>query len=1003
MSSGTSRIYLKILFIVLVLMTVTNLAYASSSYLYDSNGRLISEVRDNGEKVDYVYDQNGNLILKEYTGRNLDYAFTKEQGLNDWYYQIWNGTSFEDMTWNTSLSRWEGKTAWEVIGKDWIHPGVNDIALTWQVPQSGAIHIGGKIKKHQINLLGDGINLKVLKNNTQIWPTTGWKHLAGDDAIGIDLNLDMNVVAGDNVSFILNKNGNLNYDGTVWKPTIKYVEKASEGFSSEQGKNNWSYQIATADGYKDMAWDTTASLWRGDNRWEIISQEWMHPHINDAALKWKAPQTGIIHISGNIRKHPINLEGDGVDFKIMKNDTQIWPVSGWTHLEGNDGIGKNLNLDVKVNKDEKIYFVLNKYGNLVSDATIVNPKITYVEKASAAYGSEQGKHNWYYQTWDGTVYKNMVWDSTLFRWKGDHAWSLITKDWIHPHTNDTVFKWVAPNTGTIRIKSNVKKHPINLIGDGVNTKILKNNTQIWPDSGWKRIEGNDGKGASVIKELEVTQGDSIYFRLNQNGDFSNDGTIWDPVIAYLSTKAEDPPVVTPTEPAENLYLDFEDGTVQNWIGQGEGVVLSNTQELAYGGASSLKVSNRTLGWHGPMLNITNHIVPQQSYQIKAFVRLPQGTPAAQVMMTIRRTLPDGNSYYDNISTKMVTSSGWATFEGIYQLNEPATSMYLYLESASPTASFLLDNVSIEAYSAEPAPLVHDFEDGTTHGWYAQGEGVLVANTQEAASSGSHSLKISNRSAEWQGPALDLTSYMKKGQTYTLSGKLRLPQGVTASDILLTMNRTDENGLHYYDNVSASHVTVDGWVDFEGVYTFTGTVAGLNIYMESPNATASFYLDDFKVEKYVEAAPVVSHDFEDETLQGWVAQGESVVLQNTGETANGGQRSLKVSDRTAEWQGPLLDLTSLLKPNTKYRIKAAVRLPQGTAASDLLFTIHREAQDGTHSYDNVSASSVTANEWTMINGTYEYNGAAAKNLSLYVESNNATSSFYIDDFIILLDK
>ncbi|SFF46786.1 Carbohydrate binding domain-containing protein [Paenibacillus algorifonticola] len=465
----------------------------------------------------------------------------------------------------------------------------------------------------------------------------------------------------------------------------------------------------------------------------------------------------------------------------------------------------------------------------------------------------------------------------------------------------------------------------------------------------------------------------------------------------------DDTTVPPIIPSGNLYFDFEGDNVQGWLPQGEGVILNTSLEAAHGGNKSLKVSNRTATWHGPILNVKNNIVAQKSYQIKAFVRLPQGAVASQVMMTIHRTMPDGNSYYDNISTKMVTSGGWATLEGIYQLNEPATSMYLYMESASPNASFFIDNLSLEAYTDGPAPLIHNFEDGTVQGWFPQGDGVLVTNTNEAASEGSRSLKITNRNANWQGPALDLSSYMKPGVTYSISGKLLLPQGTTSSDILLTMNRGDGSGASHYDNISASHVTTEGWVVFEGKYTFTGSIANLIIYMESPNATASFYLDEFKVEKYVEAPPVISHDFEDETLQGWTAQGEGVTLQISGDTAKSGFRSMKVTNRTAQWQGPLLDLTSLIKPDTKYQIKAAVKLVSGTSPSDLLFTIHRESPNGTHFYENVSAGTVTDGDWVIIGGTYKYSDLAAKNLSLYVESNNATSSFYIDDFIILLDK
>ncbi|MCM3701477.1 hypothetical protein [Paenibacillus macerans] len=78
----------------------------------------------------------------------------------------------------------------------------------------------------------------------------------------------------------------------------------------------------------------------------------------------------------------------------------------------------------------------------------------------------------------------MTWNTTTSRWERADPWSLVTDDWLHPDEEDTVLKWVAPFTGTIRITGNVSKHPANQDGDGVRVKIMKNNQQVWPCSGW---------------------------------------------------------------------------------------------------------------------------------------------------------------------------------------------------------------------------------------------------------------------------------------------------------------------------------------------------------------------------------------------------------------------------------------------------------------------------------------------------------------------------------------
>ncbi|WP_426448472.1 hypothetical protein ACP26L_28285 [Paenibacillus sp. S-38] len=506
-----------------------------SKYHFDDNGRLIQVDISPDESIKYVYDQNGNLTFKSYGEPSypLSSAYGDQQGKDNWFYQIWNGTNYENMTWDPVLYRWEGKNSWDLITKDWMHPDGNDAVLKWVAPQTGSIRIAGIVSKHLTNLQGDGVRVKIMKNQSQIWPASGWKTIEGNDATGFDLNLNVNVVTGDSIYFILNQNGNNGYDATRWNPSISYIKKASSAFGPEQGRNNWYYQIWNGTSYENMTWDPNLSGWRGKNSWDLITNRWMHPDGNDAVLKWVAPQMGSIRISGTVAKHPTNLQGDGIRVKIMKNTTQIWPASGWQSIEGNDAAGVANHLNLNVATGDAIYFILNQNGNNGYDATRWDPAITYVEKASSAYGAEQGRNNWYYQIWNGTSYESMKWNPVLSRWEGKNSWDLITKDWMHPDGNDTVLKWVAPQTGTIRIAGTAAKHPVNLQGDGVRIRIMQNSTQIWPASGWQSIQGTDSIGIAIhLNNIKVTAGDSIYFILNQNGNMGYDATAWDPSILY---------------------------------------------------------------------------------------------------------------------------------------------------------------------------------------------------------------------------------------------------------------------------------------------------------------------------------------------------------------------------------------------------------------------------------------------------------------------------------------
>jgi YD repeat-containing protein len=515
---------------------IFNPAHAATSYYYDTNGRLLQESTLTGDTIRYVYDQNGNMTSKTSGESFTEFLSTlgSEQGKNNWYYQIWDGTQYKNMAWDSVGARWKGENDWEIISKDWIHPDGNDVALKWVAPQTGSIRITGKVAKHLINLQGDGVRVKIMKNSTQIWPSSGWQSIQGNDSIGVSTDVNVNVAKGDAIYFIVNENGNLFCDATVWNPSITYIEKALSAFGSEQGKNNWYYQIWDGTQYKNMTWDSVGAKWKGEKDWDIISKDWMHPDGNDAVLKWVAPQTGSIRITGRVAKLPINLQGDGVRVKMMKNSTQIWPSTGWQSIQGNDSIGVSTDVNVNVVKGEAIYFIVNQNGSKGYDGTVWNPSITYIEKASSAFGSEQGKNNWYYQIWDGTQYKNMTWDSVGARWKGEKDWDIISKDWMHPDGNDAVLKWVAPQAGSIRITGRVAKLPINLQGDGVRVKIMRNSTQIWPSSGWQSIQGNDSIGVSTNVNVNVEKGEAIYFIVNQNVSKGFDGTVWNPSIIYTN-------------------------------------------------------------------------------------------------------------------------------------------------------------------------------------------------------------------------------------------------------------------------------------------------------------------------------------------------------------------------------------------------------------------------------------------------------------------------------------
>jgi hypothetical protein len=305
-------------------------------------------------------------------------GYTPVQGENQWSYKEWNGSAYSDMTWDVGSKKWRGAYAYGGMWSPFfIHPDTNDAVKAWKAPKAGTVQIKGRVFKWDITG-GDGVRVKIMKNNTQLWPSSGWHTVAYNDNSGLIHGPIVNVAAGDHVYFIVNQNGNSGYDTTVWDAAVSYrpTYNATTDFQTYQGAWNWKYQQWNGAGYSDMAWHSVDKQWRGSYTYNTIwNGSAMHPDTNDTARVWMAPMSGTIRISGNVKK--AGAGGDGVLVKIMKNGTQVWPASGYQFIAHDDLSGVYHDVSITVAAGDNIYFLLNKNGNNGYDTTIWSPDITY--------------------------------------------------------------------------------------------------------------------------------------------------------------------------------------------------------------------------------------------------------------------------------------------------------------------------------------------------------------------------------------------------------------------------------------------------------------------------------------------------------------------------------------------------------------------------------------------------------------------------------------------------
>lgn len=169
---------------------------------------------------------------------------------------------------------------------------------------------------------------------------------------------------------------------------------------------------------------------------------------------------------------------------------------------------------------------------------------------------------------------------------------------------------------------------------------------------------------------------------------------------------------------------------------------------------------------------------------------------------------------------------------------------------------------VPVYSAAPAYAENtllqqsDFEDGTVQGWSGRGGVEVLTATAGAARSGAYGLEVNGRTKTWHGPSLDVTGLMEVGQTYLFIGWVKLPAGTSNTNIYMSLQRTLPSTIHY-DNLTFGAVTANGWVKLQAQYKLLEPADQLSIYFEvQGSATASFYVDDFRLEKLPDQGPIV---------------------------------------------------------------------------------------------------------------------------------------------------
>lgn len=145
-----------------------------------------------------------------------------------------------------------------------------------------------------------------------------------------------------------------------------------------------------------------------------------------------------------------------------------------------------------------------------------------------------------------------------------------------------------------------------------------------------------------------------------------------------------------------------------------------------------------------------------------------------------------------------------------------------------------------------------------------------------------------------------------------------------------------------------------------------------------------------------AEAVYQIDFED-GAGSWKPRGEGVELEVVDSAAASGSKSLLVSGRSQNWNGPSLDIHEFVEGNKEYSFSMMVKLVEGSEDSTITLSTENN-KDGSNSWDNITSAEASAAEWVELSGKYTINSGMDR-ITLYAESANAELEFLIDDLVI----
>jgi hypothetical protein len=162
--------------------------------------------------------------------------------------------------------------------------------------------------------------------------------------------------------------------------------KASAGFCSLMGKNNWYYQQRQKSIESDMRFiqrdDIFVRDWFGEGNSRIGNNYQVPDQNTESVRKWIAPHGGVVRVEGRVA---IDSNGTGgIICKLLHNGDELWHPRLLTHVQP-----ASHDLTLAVEQGDAISFIVGIKSasgkNINTDKVMWDPVITYTQSTPAVW------------------------------------------------------------------------------------------------------------------------------------------------------------------------------------------------------------------------------------------------------------------------------------------------------------------------------------------------------------------------------------------------------------------------------------------------------------------------------------------------------------------------------------------------------------------------------------------------------------------------------------------